>query len=130
MKALLVLGAVLAAVVPGWAKDGDSAKELRSEMQTEQGSYSVSVRPAEKRIEVKKIGGSEGTPPHLRVRFQRPNDRPLELRLHTIERPESPLLYTGQLKHWNGSYVGLELDISFDKKTWKRLGKTLLKAVP
>jgi hypothetical protein len=65
------------------------------------------------------------------VRILRENDRPFELGLKTVERADSPLyMYRGQLKQWNDSYIGLEIDFSFDKKTWKRLGKTMRKAVP
>lgn len=101
---------------------------------SEQGQYMISVQPEKKRVEVKKISGP-GTPPHLRLRILRENDRPLELRLKTMEPVNSPLsnspqYYTANLKQWNESYVGLELDFSFDKKTWKRLGKTLKKVLP
>lgn len=99
-------------------------------IKSDQGQYSVSVVPQQKKIEVKKIDGSEGAPPHLRVRMLRPHDRPLELRLKTVDRLNETPFYTGTFKNWNDSYTGLEVDFSFDKKTWKRLGNTLKKVLP
>lgn len=97
---------------------------------SDQGQYSVSVIPQKKKIEVKKIDGAKGAPPHLRVRMLRPGDRPLELNLKTVDRLNTPAYYTGSFRNWNDSYTGLEVDFSFDKKTWKRLGNTIKKVLP
>ncbi|MGZ3696323.1 MAG: hypothetical protein ACXWQO_20340 [Bdellovibrionota bacterium] len=99
-------------------------------IESDQGKFAVSVLPAQKKIEIKKVGPTSGKAPYLRVRVLRPNDRPLELGLKAVERVNTPLFYTGQLKQWPDSYMGLEVDFSFDKKTWKRLGNTLMKVLP
>jgi hypothetical protein len=128
MKRFLAFPLLLAplALAASESKTPDWNDTIRSD----QGQFAVSVLPSEKKIEVKKVDGSQGGPPHLRVRVLRRNDRPLELALKTVERTDEPLFYTGQFKQWNESYIGLEVDFSFDKKTWKRLGKTLRKLVP
>ncbi len=132
MKAVysVVLFLVLLMTVEIVQATESSQKEWSDVISSEQGQFSVSVHPQQKKVEVRKVGGSQTTPPHLRVRLLRENDRPLELRLHTVEKINSPLYYTGQFKQWNDSYVGIEVDFSFDKKTWKRLGKLIRKVVP
>lgn len=104
-----------------------SQKDWSEVLDSDQGQFAVSVKPQEKKVEVRKMGGDKTMPPHLRFRVLRENDRPFELRVHTLEKENSPLNYTGQFKQWNESYVGLVIDFSFDKKTWKRLGKIFKK---
>jgi hypothetical protein len=112
------------------AANSENARPWSEVISSDQGQYSVSVIPQKKKIEVKKIDGGKGAPPHLRVRMLRPNDRPLELRLKTVERVNSPVYYTGTFSKWNDSFTGVEVDFSFDKKTWKRLGNTIRKILP
>ena len=49
------------------------------------------------------------------------HQRPLVLKLHTLEVPQMPIRYTGHFNEWNGSVAGLEVEMSFDKKTWKKV---------
>ncbi len=102
---------------------------LQEEIKSEQGQYSVRVEPKNKKVEIKKVDGGAGAP-HMRVRILRKNDRPIELRLHTLSDPNVPPTYFGKIDHWNESHVGLELEVSFDKKTWKKIGSALKKIVP
>lgn len=102
---------------------------LQEELKTDQGQYSVRVEPKNKKLEIKKVDGGSAAP-HMRVRILRKNDRPLELRLHTLSDPKLPPTYFGKIDHWNESHIGLELEVSFDKKTWKKLGSALKKIVP
>jgi len=127
----LALWGLMAVIAAGaTALAGEKKPTWSGELVSEQGKFAVSVKPAEKLVEVRRIEGGGATPPHLRLRVLRENDRPFELRLHLTEPPGQPLFYTGRLKQWNESNAGVELDLSFDSKTWKRLGRVLRKAVP
>lgn len=108
----------------------EGTKSWSDLIESDLGKFSVSVRPAQKKIEVKKVAGNEKSPPHLRVKILRGQDRPLELRLKTIERADAPLYYTGKTKMWNESYMGVEVEFSFDKKTWRKLGSVFRKVIP
>ena len=131
MKSFLLALAVIFSSVVHAETPGKKDAVLSDELDSEQGKFAVSVAKDRKKVEVKKIGGTDRTPPYLRVRVLREHDRPLELHLKTVERVDSPLAYSGTLPQpWQDSYVGLEVDFSFDKKTWKRLGKTLNKLLP
>lgn len=94
---------------------------------TDQGKYVVNMQSEEKKIEVKKVSDSSGTSPHLRVRIYRKAPlKPFEVNLSTLEQKNSPLNYTGKIDQWNESCVGLQLEFSFDKKKWKKLGEKLI----
>lgn len=93
-------------------------------IKSEEGEFLVKVEPG-KRVEVKKVDPAPGAPPHLRLRLYRENDRPMEVRLHTLEIPGEGVKYAGELDRWNDSVVGLQLEFSFDKKTWKKLGERI-----
>ncbi len=120
---------VLAFFLSSWtfAMAGEDSAKWSDVIESEQGQFTVSVHPKQKRVEIRKVDGTLTSSPYLRVRVLRENDRPLEIRLKAIERADSPLYYTGQVKQWRDSYIGLEIDFSFDKKTWKRLGRALKK---
>lgn len=127
MKAIMIWALLFTLPLQcGAAGSADWNETIDSEL----GKFAVSVKPAEKKIEVKKVAGTEKNPPHLRVKILRKQDRPLELRLKAVERVDSPLYFTGSTKNWNESYTGLELEFSFDRKTWKKLGRVLKKAIP
>ncbi len=93
-----------------------------------EGSFQVKIDSREKRVEV--VQAQPGKPGHLRLRILRQAKKPLEVRLHVAEKPEDPFRYTGKADPWNGSMIGFELEWSFDKKTWKKLGKSLNKFLP
>lgn len=98
-------------------------KAWEEKFSSDTGNYVVRVEP--RKVEVKRVEPGPGAPPYMRLRILRPNDRPLEIRLKTIAAPNDPTRYQGKLDRWSQSNIGLELEISFDKKTWRRLGKTL-----
>jgi len=89
-------------------------------------TYLLKVVPKEKKIQV--TAEKEGAA-HLRVRIHRKNDRPLDLKLKTLEPKEGGVNYTGHLDTWNDSMVGFQLQVSFDKKTWKNLGKKINRVI-
>lgn len=93
-----------------------------------EGSYSVKVE--KKKVEVKRVDPGPNSPPFMRLRIHRREDRPLEVRLKAIEPLGQPATYTGHIDQWNQSYVGLELEFSFDKKSWKRIGNAIEKIIP
>jgi len=74
--------------------------------------------------------GRGSKPPQLRLRILRENDRPFEISLHLVERPAELPVYHMEASPWNGSVAGFELEFSFDKKTWKRVGRSVKKVMP
>jgi hypothetical protein len=97
---------------------------------SQEGQFSVSVNSTEKKVEVVRETQKPGLPPQLRIRLLRKNDRPLELKLHLVDQSNQLPRYSGDASMWNGSVVGAQLEFSFDKKTWKRLGKMFRKIIP
>jgi len=112
------------AISVAYAKD----EGWQEKVVAESGQYLVKVQP--KKVEVARVESGPGAPPHMRMRILRKNDRPLEIRLHTIERTQEPILYTGGIERWKDSYIGFELEFSFDRKTWKKLGDRVKKVLP
>ncbi len=104
-------------------------KTLEESVATENGQYSVKVMPQEKKVEITKVDGKDA-PPYMRIKILRKKSRPLELRLHTMNDLNFPPRFTGKIDHWNESHIGLEMEISFDQKTWKKIGSALKKALP
>lgn len=104
-------------------------KTLEENVATENGQYSVKVMPQEKKVEITKVDGKDA-PPYMRIKILRKKSRPLELRLHTMNDLNFPPRFTGKIDHWNESHIGLEMEISFDQKTWKKIGSALKKALP
>jgi hypothetical protein len=93
------------------------------------GTYSVHVK--EKKVEVVRTDPAEKKQvPYLRLKVHRKDRSPLEVRLQTLETPDEPLRYTGHISPWNRSIVGFTLEMSFDKKTWTRLGQSLKRGKP
>jgi hypothetical protein len=105
-----------------------AAGPVEKKFSSEKGEYLLRVQ--EKKIEVKRVDAGKDSPPFLRLRIHRELDRPLEVRLKAIESLGEPVRYTGHVDQWNQSYVGLELEFSFDKKTWRRLGHAVEKILP
>ncbi|MGZ3653156.1 MAG: hypothetical protein ACXVB9_12270 [Bdellovibrionota bacterium] len=85
------------------------------------GKYSLDYDQGEKRVDVTKLDQETAAPAAVKLRIMRKNGKPLDLKLKTLETPNSPIRYTGQFEDWNGSVMGFEMDMSFDKKTWKKL---------
>ncbi len=106
----------------------EEMKVWKETIQSPEGNFQVSIDRKEKKVEV--VRESAGKPAHLRVRILREQKKPLEVRLHLASKPEDPFRYAGKADQWNGSLVGFELEWSFDKKTWKKLGKSLNKLLP
>ena len=121
---------LLLVLLPFFLQEESLAKGSQ-ELSSENGKYTVSLAEDRRKIEIKKVEHTEKDPPYLRIRVLREGDRPLELHLKTVERVGSPMLYSTTLPQpWQDSYIGLEVEFSFDKKSWKRLGKTLGKLLP
>lgn len=119
--------AIVLVLVSSWAVAAE--KTLEENVTTENGQYSVKVMPQEKKVEITKVDGKDA-PPYMRIKILRKKSRPLELRLHTMNDLNFPPRFTGKLDHWNESHIGLEMEISFDQKTWKKIGSALKKALP
>jgi len=100
------------------AVEGDPVDET---LQTEDGVYHVRIDKDEKTIDVVRNDSKSAAPAEVRMLIHRKNKKPLEVRLHAIEKPDQPLRYTGRIDPWNGSMIGFELEFSFDRKTWKRI---------
>lgn len=64
-------------------------------------------------------------PGAVKMRILRKNKKPLEVKLHLIEKKEDLFSYTGKASPWAGSLIGFELEFSFDKKTWKKIKRML-----
>jgi hypothetical protein len=105
------------------------AKVWDETIRSPEGDFQVKIDRKEKKVEVVRERSS-GDPGHLRVRILRREKQPLEVRLHLISIPEDPFRYTGKADRWNGSLIGFELEWSFDKKIWKRIGKSLNRLLP
>lgn len=124
---LLCLGFVMVPLIAAAAEPAGEGWNDR--LESPAGTYAVSVRPAEKRVEVRRVEGA-GQAPFLRLRVLREGDRPFELHLRTVERAGEPHTYLARLPERQESYTGLQLEFSFDRKTWKRLGESLHRVLP
>jgi hypothetical protein len=109
--------------------DENEAKVWNETIRSTEGDFQVSIDRKEKKVEVVR-SSAPGKPPHLRVRILRQQKKPLEVRLQLASKPEDLFRYTGKADQWNGSLIGFELEWSFDKKTWKKLGRSLNKLLP
>jgi hypothetical protein len=112
------------------AISAEEASSFEEKIQSDSGNYSVKVEPKKKKIEVVKVDAGKDVPPYMRIRVLRKDSRPLELRLHTLNDPKMPPTYSGKFDQWNDSHIGIELEMSFDKKTWKKIGSALKKVLP
>jgi hypothetical protein len=127
-----ILFILVGLAVAGFLVFGRAAEEQaggwEEKISAKEGEFLVRVEPRQKKVEVRRVGAAPGAPPYLRIRIHRKEARPLEVRLKTLEVAQSPVRYSGRIDHWSESYTGVELEFSFDKKTWKRLGDTVLRA--
>lgn len=90
------------------------------------GDSAFRVKIDQELSEVKVVQEKPGARPGaVKMRILRKNQKPLEVKLHLIEKKEDLFQYTGKASPWSGSIVGFELEWSFDKKTWKKLKKLL-----
>lgn len=101
--------------------------EWREVLQEGSDSYVVTVKPKEKRVEVSAQAKEKN--PHLRIRVYRKNDRPLDLRLQALEPKGQEVLYLGKYENLGRSTMGIQLQVSFDKKTWKNFGAKVKRAL-
>jgi hypothetical protein len=88
--------------------------------------YQIKLEPEKKQVEVRRVNPPPGNPPQLRLKLFRKEKKPLEIKLHAIEMKQSPQRFIGRSEEWNGSQMGLELQFSFDGKSWKRLMHKLI----
>ncbi len=112
--------------------EGGNATVWKETVQADDGGdkFTVQLDQTQKTVEVVRENQNAGKPPHLRLRILRKNDRPFEVKLHLVDRPNDIPRYSGDASLWQGSVVGFQLEFSFDKKTWKRVGKTVSKVLP
>lgn len=96
----------------------------RAEEPAAEPAASLTIDHKQKTVEV--VPATKEKYPYMRVRLPRKDNRPLELRLHVIEPDQSPLRYRGTFHEWDGNMAGVQVEVSFDKKTWRRL-KSLVK---
>jgi hypothetical protein len=108
----------------------ENTANWEEKIQADSGIFSVKVVPNKKKVEVVKVDAGKDAPPYMRIRVLRKDKRPLELRLHTLNDPKMPPTYSGKMDQWNDSHIGIELEMSFDKKTWKKIGSALKKVLP
>lgn len=94
--------------------------------QAEETEAAASLKVDRKQRIVEVVPASKEKFPYMRVRLPRKNNRPLELRLHAIEPDQGSLRYRGTFHEWDGNMAGIQVEVSFDKKTWRRL-KSLVK---
>jgi len=109
---------------------GSDPSILSDTINAAQGKFSVRIDREKKVVEVTREDDQSLPAPELRVRIFRKNDRPLDVRLHMLRPVDQPLRYDGRVEGWNGSMVGAQVDFSFDKKTWKKLGRALKSVLP
>ncbi len=133
MRVVTIIGTVVLAAlaITGWADTENKSLIIRSvtgQVDGQESAFSILLAPKEKSVQVTREKGDGTLPPHLRLRIHRRNDRPLDVRLAPIVPPSSEVVgahYGGVMDQWNQSYVGFELQFSFDKKTWKRIGEKI-----
>jgi anti-sigma-K factor RskA len=102
----------------------ESPGPIQQTIEDQGAKYLVTVEPEKHKIEVVREGPTLSSPPQLRLRIHRDPEPPIDIRLRAIQPQDpSPLRYAGRIDKWNQSYMGFELQFSFDKKTWSRLGK-------
>lgn len=132
---LLLFGLAILLPSPGFSKPAaGNAAAWSKTIDEGETQYLLKVDPGQRRIEVLEEGPTRNVPRHLRVLIHRKNDRPFELGLVPMmpdpARQADSLRYSGRVDRWNQSYIGFELQVSFDKKTWKRVGHLIQKVLP
>jgi hypothetical protein len=85
-----------------------------------EGRYSLDFNAVDSLVDVTKLDDETAMPSAIKIRIHRKNDRPLDLRLKALDIPNEPLRYSGRFQDWNGSVMGFELQMSFDKKLGKK----------
>jgi hypothetical protein len=92
------------------------------EVDVGQGRYTLDFDGERSVVEFAPRDAGAAPPAAVKLRIHRKKGPPLDLHLHTLIKPETPVRYEGELREWqNQSVVGFELDVSFDKKTWKKV---------
>lgn len=126
MKALyLLLACSLALTFAAIAQASEGQPALIEETVSE-GEVSFDVKLDQELREVKVVQQKPmAQPGAVKLRLLRKNKKPLEVKLHLIEKKEDLFAYTGKASPWAGSLVGFELEFSLDKKTWKKIKKIL-----
>ena len=85
------------------------------------GQYSLNFDPDDSRVDVTKLDPGSALPAEMKLRILREGDSPLDLKLKALDPPADINRYTGEFEPWNGSVMGFELEMSFDKTTWKKV---------
>lgn len=92
-------------------------------MDSGDGKYSLTYNPDASRFEVLNLDGKAPLPKMVKLSVHRKNAPPLELKLETVTAPSEPIRYLGQFRQWDASVTGVQMEMSFDKKTWKSVGR-------
>lgn len=85
--------------------------------------FDVRLEPESDRVEVTQRRAEDTAPSQLKLRIFRKENPPIEVSLQALEPRKSPQRYVGRTESTYDSYVGLELEFSFDGKSWKKLAK-------
>jgi hypothetical protein len=102
----------------------DVAAPVHQTIEDHGAKYNVTVNPEAQTVEVTREGPTLNSPPQLRLRIRRDPKPPIDVRLQALQPLNEPAVrYSGRIDKWNQSYMGFELQFSFDKKTWSRLGE-------
>lgn len=112
----------------GEAMEGSGS--LNEVLQGDEGVYSVNVEPEAKKVEVIRLDDGSPQLPYVRMKVLRKNDKPLEIHLRTMNRGRDFPTYEGHFDQWQNSYIGVQLEFSFDKKTWKKLEGKFKRILP
>jgi hypothetical protein len=105
-------------------------QEWKDTVTSPEGSYFVHVDERNQKIRVIPEKATKDSYPAIKIRILRKNDRPLDLRLRVLDHSQSPLQYAGKIGPESSSMIGLEMRVSFDRKTWKKIGAIFKKVAP
>jgi hypothetical protein len=123
MNSLLLLALVTLAPLEAFAADKEALTAWKEEVDSTDGRYALAVDPADARVDLSSLDKSAAAPAEVKLKLRRKNAAPVELRLKTLDRPNEPIRYTGSYASWNDSVVGFEVEVSFDRKSWRKIGR-------
>ena len=85
--------------------------------------YSILYDHDASRFEVVNLKEGVATPGMMKISIHRKHAAPLVLKLKSVEAPNQPIRYLGDFRQWDASVTGVQLEMSFDKKTWRNVGR-------
>lgn len=123
MKALLLLGILALAPLEAFAADAPKSGAGTELIDPSGGRYSLHFDPIDRNLDLTKLDEGTAAPAEVKLRISQQNASPVDLSLKALDTPYEPIRYVGHFEEWNGSMMGFEVEVSFDQKTWKRLGR-------